>query len=83
MASLKMLFKWWDFDLTPFSTYSWELMGCSLPNTIRGKPVRRPCIEPLLFKDLVRICAVHPDLYILRLAIIWGYMGFLRISNLQ
>ena len=65
-----------------FKDVMWEMTAKALLKTVRTKPPRRAAMDWEDLEKLVRHCMTSETLQVLRLALVVGFLAFLRASNL-
>ena len=65
-----------------FKDVLWEMTAKALLKTVHTNPPRRAAMDWEDLETLVRYCMTSETLQVLRLALVVGFLAFLRVSNL-
>ena len=84
LSAIKNLYLLWDFPkvVQIFDSHGWALTLRALKFANRLTYDDKSSLTLPHLLALVRICDINCSLWPLRVALIFGYMGFLRVSNL-
>ena len=82
ISALKTMFRMRSVNAHLFKDVMWEMTAKALLKTVRTKPPRRAAMDWEDLEKLVRHCMTSETLQVLRLALVVGFLAFLRASNL-
>ena len=84
MSAVKGLYLLWNIPEASavFESHAWSLSLKALKYTVRNLDTARPAITLEHLISLVRVTSSSFALWPLRIALIFGYLGYLRASNL-
>ena len=84
LSALRTLYIWWDKPqvVALFSADNWTLTMRAISNTTRPSLSIRAAMSVEHFFLLVQVCSSDPALLPIRVGLLLGFFGFLRVSNL-
>ena len=83
LSAIKGLYLLWNIKpiIDIFESYAWSLTLRAIPFANRSPATVRPSMTFDHLLALVRVCS-HPSTWPLRVALSFGFLGYLRVSNL-
>ena len=83
LSTIRGLYLLWDIRpaIEVLESYAWSLTLRAIPFASRTVTSNRSTLSPEQLLALVRVCSVE-HLWPLKVALIFGFMGYLRVSNL-
>lgn len=82
LSALKALFSMWNIDVKFMESYWWKCNFQSIDRSCKPCQVNKPAMSLDDLYTLVRHCLSDITLLTLRVALCFGYLGYLRVSNL-
>ena len=84
LSAVKTLYLKWNIKpvLEVFNSYSWALTLKSIQLSVRPPPDSRTAVMFEHLEALVAVCDTNVALWPLKVALVFGYLGYLRVSNL-
>ena len=84
LSSVKTLYIWWDKPgvVAIISSDPWALSIKGIMNSVRPGPLATTAVAPEHLLAMLQVSAPFPHLSPFRLGLIFGFLGFLRVSNL-
>ena len=84
LSAVKMLYLSWNVQtvIEAFNSYSWFLTTKAIQLSVRPPPDSRTAITYPHLEALVAACDRDKALWPLKVALVFGYLGYLRVSNL-
>ena len=84
ISAVKNMYLGWGTAsaLEIFDSYAWALTIKAINFSVRPKLDSRTAVSPQHLAAMVKVCSGNRSLLPLRVALIFGFMGFLRVSNL-
>ena len=83
-SAVKNLFLFWNIPkvIKIFNSYTWSLTLKAVSHAVRETPVSTPAMTLSHLGALLRACDTDKSMIPLKVALSFGYLGYLRVSNL-
>ena len=83
-TAIKSLYIHWDNQVvvSAFDSPTWRMMLRGISLSVGPTADRRTAVEMEVLKAMIRICDTDKSLLPLKVALLFGYFGYLRISNM-